>query len=633
MRDYFNYDVIYAMNITDIDDKIIKRARQNHLMKEYLAKDLPIASLLNDAKEALKPLGDKLKTEEDEDKKTMYAKLEKNVKAAIEQAEKSLADNQGQDEAKTVLLEHARDVYMEWLDRQFGKSITDNAIFAALPKHYEQEYLEDMAALNVEPPECLTRVSEYVPEVVEFVQKIIDNGYAYEAQSSVYFDTAKFSQADNHYYAKLVPEAFGDQKLLQDGEGDLSISDERLREKKGQSDFALWKASKPGEPSWDSPWGKGRPGWHIECSIMASTILGESFDIHTGGVDLKFPHHDNELAQSEAAYGHSHWVHYFLHSGHLHIDGCKMSKSLKNFITIRQALQRNTSRQLRLAFLLHSWKDTLDYSNDTMAETLNFEKLLNEFFRSVKDIIRKSSPSHPNGFTKWHAEEMELNEKFMTCQACVHEALCDSIFGAIDGEDPIGFPAAGSSASANMEEAVMPYLDAFAKFRDDVRQVARQEKSGGILKLCDEVRDDVLPNLGVRLEDHEGQETVIKLVDRETLLRERQEKIEVQAHWIYCMQSNLKICTAGREEEIGEREEKGRISRCSEAQKRIPPTELFKSETDKYSKFDDKGMPTHDANGEELTKGQLKKLTKLYDAQQKKYQDFLKSQQRAASLE
>jgi cysteinyl-tRNA synthetase len=253
-----------------------------------------------------------------------------------------------------------------------------------------------------------------------------------------------------------------------------------------------------------------------------------------------------------------------------------MSKSLKNFITIREALQQNTSRQLRFAFLLHSWKDTLDYSKDTMAEALGYEKLLNEFFLSVKDIIRKSSPSHPDGFTKWQAEEMELNEKFINCQQCVHEALCDSIntkaamegiksmigttnvyistqrqqnrplchlllkkiaayftrmmkiFGAIDGEDPIGFPAAGAASAANMEETVMPYLDAFAKFRDDVRQVARDQKSSAILKLCDAVRDDILPNLGVRLEDHEGQDTVIKLADKETLLRERQEKLQME---------------------------------------------------------------------------------------------------------
>ena len=119
----------------------------------------------------------------------------------------------------------------------------------------------------------------------------------YESRGSVYFDTVKFAKSKDHYYAKLVPEAFGDQKALAEGEGDLT--DEKCTEKVNPTDFALWKLSKPGEPSWDSPWGKGRPGWHIECSAMCGAIFDAKLDIHSGGVDLKFPHHDNEIAQSE----------------------------------------------------------------------------------------------------------------------------------------------------------------------------------------------------------------------------------------------------------------------------------------------------------------------------------------------
>lgn len=148
-------------------------------------------------------------------------------------------------------------------------------------------------------------------------------------------------------------------------------------EKRSPTDFALWKKSKSGEPAWDSPWGKGRPGWHIECSAMASTICGKTLDIHTGGVDLKFPHHDNEMAQSEAHFGTSEWVKYFLHSGHLTIAGCKMSKSLKNFVTIQDALSKYSARQLRFAFLLHAWRDTLDYSQNTMECAVQYEKMFN----------------------------------------------------------------------------------------------------------------------------------------------------------------------------------------------------------------------------------------------------------------
>ena len=191
-----------------------------------------------------------------------------------------------------------------------------------------------MDALNILPPDCLTRVSEHVAEHVPFVQKIIDSGFGYESNGSVYFDVAKFDADPGHHYAKLVPEAFGNQSALKEGEGDLTVAGDG--EKRSDNDFAVWKNSKPGEPSWESPWGRGRPGWHIECSVMASEILGESMDIHSGGVDLKFPHHDNELAQSEAYHGNDHWIRYFLHSGHLTIAGCKMSKSLKNFITIQE---------------------------------------------------------------------------------------------------------------------------------------------------------------------------------------------------------------------------------------------------------------------------------------------------------
>ena len=524
-----------------------------------------------------------------------------------------------------------------------------------LSRYWEEEFHKDMESLNVLPADCLTRVSEYVPEIVDYIQSIIDRNYAYESNGSVYFDVKQFDASPCHHYAKLVPEAFGDAKALAEGEGDLSADGQ---EKRSLNDFALWKKSKPGEPSWESPWGLGRPGWHIECSAMASAILGSSIDIHTGGYDLKFPHHDNEIAQSEAYFDNDVWIRYFLHSGHLTIAGCKMSKSLKNFITIQDVLKTYTARQLRITFLLHSWKDTLDYNDNTMELAKSYERTANEFFLGVKHILRSTPATGVAAFCKWGKDELELNKKLEKCKAGVHAAFCDnidtrtvletlrelitnsnsylanpqpgalnrqllknvasyiteifSVLGMISKDESVGFPVSGSADGVDLETLVLPYLSAMADFRDNVRVSAREIKASDILKECDRLRDDVLPNLGVRLEDKEAAQTVIKLVDRDVLMKEREEKKAVEEK--------------KRLEKEAKKKEAADKAAALEAQKRIPPTEMFKSETDKYSQFDDKGFPTLTKDGEEIPKAQVKKLQKLYQAQEKKYSEYLKSQ-------
>ncbi|XP_068616701.1 cysteine--tRNA ligase, cytoplasmic [Brachionichthys hirsutus] len=663
LRDYFKYDVLYCMNITDIDDKIIKRARQNYLLNQYSQKQPHASQILQDVLTAQGPFQAQLASTTDPDKKQMLEKLDSAITAALQPLQAAMKDKTTDEvlqQLAQVLFENSRDLLADWLDKQFGSQVKENSIFSILPKYWEGEYHKDMEALNVLPPDVLTRVSEYVPEIVDFVKKVVSNGYGYESNGSVYFDTCEFDSNPQHSYAKLVPEAVGDQKALQEGEGDLSISADRLSEKKSQNDFALWKASKPGEPSWDSPWGKGRPGWHIECSAMAGSVLGESMDIHGGGFDLRFPHHDNELAQSEAYFENDFWVRYFLHTGHLTIAGCKMSKSLKNFITIKDALVKNTARQLRLAFLMHSWKDTLDYSSNTMESAVQYEKFLNEFFLTVKDILRM--PTDITGrFERWEKEEMELNNSFYDRKSAIHDALCDNIdtrtamvemrvlvshsnsyiasrksaklrpnrmlvegialcltnmlkiFGAIDESGSIGFPVGGQSQNVDLEGTVMPYLTVLSDFREGVRKIAREQKVTALLQLCDIIRDDTLPELGVRLEDHEGLPTVMKLVDKETLMKEREEKKKMEEE------------KKRRKEEAARKKHEQEMAKL--AKMKVPPCEMFRKETDKYSKFDETGFPTHDTEGKEVSKGQAKKLRKLYEAQEKLHNEYLQMSQ------
>ncbi|KYQ89756.1 cysteinyl-tRNA synthetase [Tieghemostelium lacteum] len=500
-----------------------------------------------------------------------------------------------------------------------------------------------MKALNVLPPDALTRVTEYVPQIVDYVQKIIDNGYAYESQGSVYFDTQAYQK--DHFYGKLEPNSVGDAKLQADGEGALSI----LSDKRHPSDFALWKRSKEGEPTWDSKWGAGRPGWHIECSAMASDILGQQIDIHSGGEDLKFPHHDNELAQSEAYYNNKQWINYFIHSGHLHINGQKMAKSLKNFTTIQDALSKYSARQIRILFLMHKYDKTLSYSPESMQNAGEMEKTFTEFFHKVKSLIRENPINLPQF---WTQDEKDLNEMLQKTKAVVHDALLDNFdtrevflalaalvnntnayiakklqesnarvaviqtiaeyitfifntFGLVDGQTTIGF---GMEGGSSVEDSLKPILDALVKFRASVRSNAITKDTTAILKTCDELRDEILPLLGVRLDDKAASSNggaVWKFENVETLKKEMELKKEIEANKL-----------AKKLEQQKKEQEKFELSK-------VPPQQLFVQQKDKFSQFDDKGIPTHDATGKEISASQKKKLVKEYEEQNKNHQKYL----------
>ncbi|ORX90132.1 cysteinyl-tRNA synthetase [Basidiobolus meristosporus CBS 931.73] len=680
LEDYFNFDVLFVMNITDIDDKIILRARQNHLFDTYKAS---VKQLEQQVIEQVQAAWEAYATSKfghlDAEVAKNWAAFEAKVAAkeitdadpkfpmnftsikgayhAIQKAKQSLSGGDKTKESADELLDASQDVVSAWLDKEKGDSVTDPKVFRDLAAHWESEYMKDMEALNVKPCDVLTRVSEYVPEIVEYVQKIIDNGYGYEADGSVYFDTAAFDGHDEHYYAKLQPWSAGNTALTEEGEGSLGA---KLTGKKNPSDFALWKKSKRGEPAWNSPWGEGRPGWHIECSVMASEVLGQCMDIHSGGIDLAFPHHDNELAQSEAYHGCKQWVNYFLHPGHLHIEGQKMSKSLKNFITIREALEKYTARQLRLFFLLHQWDSKIDYKISSMNEAVSIESGFNNFFANVKALSQeyRLHASESDGTHRFRDAERDMLAYLSEKQGKVHAALCDSIntpdaiqelldlinktniyisagrnkinvpvvekiakyitrimksFGLADDGQLIGFGSSGQGV-ANAEEMVMPYLRSLSRFRDNVREMARNQKPHSeFLVLSDKLRDDDMVELGVALDDQEDGRALVKLVDREELIRAREFKKQREQEKAAKKAALQKAQELKRQEKLA----KGKLA----------PEVMFKQGEYQglFGQYDEEGFPTHDINGEELPKSRRKKLTKEFENQKKLHQEYLAS--------
>jgi len=688
--DYFRYNVLYQINTTDIDDKIILRARQDYLVKE-LDEDASVdfdalAKLAGEAlEEARAKAGEKT------------AKIERDLAGAIERKDsrarteqeglldaqrvktKNLENDAANIEAaaadasrdRSALLSAARSVAAEKLDRERGHTVTDKAIFDAHSRKYEREFMEDMDLLGIRPPDVLTRVTEYIPQIVDFVRKLVDDGHAYESNGSVYQSIDEFKRKGG-CYRKLSPAGADDvdtsEADMAEGEGALAAKGE-AGEKRNPNDFALWKASKSGEPAWDSPWGPGRPGWHIECSVVAGDVLGTNLDIHSGGEDLKFPHHDNELAQSEARFGCDQWVNYFTHTGHLHIEGLKMSKSLKNFITIRQALENNTARQLRIMFLMQAWDQPMNYSDQTVDDARTKEKTFRSFFREVEALCRNDYLAEEVGWRMGEADH-KLGDAYLAARQSVHEKLLDNfdtkgamgalmdvigeanvylrmkdckptsllmrsiaiyvtqilrVFGVIDGEDDFGFGSGGGGGGGgggaegggeSAEAAAEPYIDTLVTFREKVRNAALDaakkatdpaDAIQAILASCDALRDEVLPPLGVRLEDRPAG-TQWNREDPEAMMREIAEKKAREAELRI---SKLEKQLAAKRKEM----DKVKDSMTK-------PEEFFK--TEEYKEWDDKGMPTVAANGEALSKGQTKKIKKMMDKQTKAHNDLMK---------
>ncbi|HLL54653.1 MAG TPA: cysteine--tRNA ligase [Myxococcaceae bacterium] len=238
-----------------------------------------------------------------------------------------------------------------------------------LAARFVDEFRKDAAALKLLEPDHSPKVSDHIPEIIDLVKRLIERGVAYESQGDVYFAVNQYPQ-----YAKLSKRQLDELRA-----GERVAPGEQKRE---PLDFALWKAAKPGEPAWDSPWGPGRPGWHIECSAMCSRFLGDSIDVHGGGRDLIFPHHENELAQSEAASGKP-FARYWMHCGFLDLEGVKMSKSLGNIVKLRDALETVDPEALRLFFISTHYRNPLGFSEKTIADT---EARMEYFYETLQKV-------------------------------------------------------------------------------------------------------------------------------------------------------------------------------------------------------------------------------------------------------
>lgn len=671
MEDYFSYDVTLIMNITDIDDKIILRARHAHLVAQFRAKNPLITDGLVAELEGAwdefvagkfggvswdvvtKEMQGQL-VEGADAKKMMHYKTALKAKELLNTAPKGNASNE--------LVDAFEDILALSLDAKFGAAVTDQKIFRDLAAFWEADFLKDMQALNVRPVSLMTRVTEFVPEVVRFVEQIIENGYAYVAEGSVYFDVAAFSssadEGGKHLYAKLCPWSAGNCKLFEEGEGSLGM---KLAGKRDPRDFALWKASKAGEPFWESPWGSGRPGWHIECSAMAAAVAPGTLDIHSGGIDLAFPHHDNELAQSEAYYCSDQWVNYFIHAGHVHIEGHKMSKSLKNFISIREALERYSARQLRIMFLQHQWCAPVYYKESSMTTAMAVETLFSNFAATVSAILRstKVGEAPPCGVAR---EELSLLDLLSLIQNKVHAALCDNfdtptvlillqelinrtnvylqeqqqpnayvirmisnfvdkilrVFGLFgDGLDSSHEGRQDCGRAQDTWQVVGPIVEVASEFRDGVREAVLKAKTSTaafdgkeLLVLCDAVRGK-LTDLGIQFEDRPGRATLVKLVDQAAVAKAKLEQAAKEA------------------DKLARRLEMARINDAKAAAKRekaaIEPATMFRDNA-AYSQWDERGIPTHDSKGDELGKNMCKKVLKEYEAQVELHEKFLNGQ-------
>ncbi|XP_037552761.1 cysteine--tRNA ligase, mitochondrial [Nematolebias whitei] len=425
-------------------------------------------------------------------------------------------------------------------DKIIRRSWEENVSPSVISRMYEEEFKRDMLSLKVIPPAVYLRVTENVHHIVAFIERIIKNGHAYTTkEGDVYFDI----QSIGDRYGKFV------------GASGPPV-EQSSSDKRDPRDFALWKHSKPQEPYWESPWGRGRPGWHIECSTIASCVFGAQLDLHSGGIDLAFPHHENEVAQSEAHHQCRQWANYFLHSGHLHLKGSaeKMSKSLKNYVTIKDFLQSHSANEFRMFCLLSKYRSAIDYSDGSMLEARSTLETVCNFMEAARAYMKGQMLTAPvqeavlwerlaegkSTVLKSLADDFDTPRAISALMDLVYHGNCQlqpvatsdgvvrspAVFGAMisyirEVLDMLGIDLLHSrEAEVSSSCGVLrPVVEQLTRFRSEVRAFAltRQDdpscaKPGRhpdripLLRACDALRDDLAP-LGVVIKDRGASST------------------------------------------------------------------------------------------------------------------------------
>jgi len=516
-----------------------------------------------------------------------------------------------------------------------------------LSERFEREFMEDLADLGVEPAAFSPRATDYVDHIVDHISKLVKEGVAYQGKEtgSVYFDTLQYNNLDNvsesQSYGALDPSRRS--SSAPPLKSDVEDGAEKT-EKRRPQDFALWKCvldPKAAERcSWPSPWGPGRPGWHSECTAMvnatAGTVRGDGrLDIHGGGIDLRFPHHENERVQGQSCCGSEHWTSIFMHTGHLHIHGRKMSKSLKNFVTIKDVLSgasesaglpRLTPRQLRLLFLGTRYNDPMELSKPIMIEAQQLDTFVSEFYQTL-DVRGAFGPNADPRGSVWGPLDAEVARDTATFRKKCHEALCAdfdtpkalrlarefvskvNVYSRSDSPkrgvlrgaakevtrcfESLGiggatgvpdFQPGGAETRDEQAANVGAVMDVLAEFRSKVRTAALAKDPNAILQLCDELRETKVRALGFAFVD---------------------DKTSHEKLWV-----EKAAPTGPSDVERRTTEAVGQATKSERETCEVEPREFFRGMIEKYSKFTEDGIPTHDAQGSELSKSARKKLTK-----------------------